>query len=156
MSSERAELIERVRFGGRELSTATVMLHTAIAEASGLTAVETKAIDFLDRFGPLSHKGLTEHSGLAPASVTALIDRLERKDWVRRVPHPGDGRRLLVELNRERVASAAHRYNSIAKGTAELCEQFDDEQLRTILAFIDGAVRTTFRAASEVTEQCER
>src|SRR5437016_4308470 len=74
------------------------MFHTAIADKRGLSAIESKATDYLARFGPLTPKDLVRHSGLAPASVTALVDRLERKGVVRRAPHPGDRRKVLVEL----------------------------------------------------------
>jgi DNA-binding MarR family transcriptional regulator len=33
-----------------------------------------------------------------PASVTSAIDRLERQGFVRRVPHPTDGRAVLAEI----------------------------------------------------------
>ncbi|OZM72757.1 MarR family transcriptional regulator [Amycolatopsis antarctica] len=155
MSSSRAELISKVQGGGRELSTATVMLHTAIAEASGLSAVESKTCEYLARLGPLSPKELTTLCGLAPASVTALLDRLETKGRVRRVRDPRDGRRLTIELDPSHTAAVAPLYTGIAAATARLCERFDDEQLRTITEFLDGAVTATQQAAAEVTNLAE-
>lgn len=152
MSSERAELVQQVQAGGRALSTATVMLHTAIAEASGLTAVESKTCDYLDRFGPLTPKELARHCGLAPASVTALIDRLERKGRVRRVPHPADGRRLLVELDQVNAQATGSLFAGIAEGTRKLCERFDEAQLRTVVEFLEEAAEVTHQAAVEVTD----
>ena len=68
MSSKREDLVRELLEASRVLSTETVMFHTAIAEQHGLSTVETKATDYLARFGPLTPKQLTQHSGLAPAS----------------------------------------------------------------------------------------
>jgi DNA-binding transcriptional ArsR family regulator len=79
----RRDLVEGILAAGRESSAATVMLHTAIAERSGLTATDTKTIDTLIRLGPVTAGELAGYTGLATASVTSLIDRLEKKGLVR-------------------------------------------------------------------------
>src|ERR1700675_1180324 len=75
----RRNLVEGILAAGRESSAATVMLHTAIAERSGLTATDTKTIDTLIRLGPVTAGELAGYTGLATASVTSLIDRLGKK-----------------------------------------------------------------------------
>ena len=107
----RAELIAGLDMAGRIHSSAAVMYHGALAALQDLSATEAKAMDYLDRFGPLTPRELGRHSGLAPASVTGLIDRLERKGFARRLPNPEDGRSRLVELNRERIAPLAHLFD---------------------------------------------
>ena len=82
------------------------MFHTAIAETRGLSPVESKVLDYLARLGPQTPKDLARLSGLAPASVTALIDRLERKGFVGRRPHPDDRRRVLIALDEQAIAAA--------------------------------------------------
>jgi MarR family len=52
---------------------AAVMFHAALSARLGLSATEEKALDLLDRFGPLTARQLAERSGLAPASVTGLV-----------------------------------------------------------------------------------
>src|SRR5262249_13000681 len=84
--AQQGELIEELMAAGRAMSTATVMFHAAVAENVGLSSTEDKAVELLDRFGPLTAGELVEHSGLTSASVTALIDRLERKGFAKRTP----------------------------------------------------------------------
>ena len=81
----RAQVLDALNTAVRAHSTATVLFHSAMAEQFGLSATESKAMDLLDRLGPLSAGDLVEHTGLASPSVTALIDRLESKGFVRRV-----------------------------------------------------------------------
>ncbi|HEY4017370.1 MAG TPA: MarR family transcriptional regulator [Pseudonocardiaceae bacterium] len=151
MSSRREELIQRVFLAGRELSTAAVMFHTAVASKGGLTATETKALDLLERLGPLTAGELSERSGLAPASVTGLIDRLERKGVARRIPHPQDRRRVLIEMNREYLAVSAPQFDDLMTGMRALCSTYNDEQLATIAEFVTAAARIQQSATAKLT-----
>ncbi|MEY2515964.1 MAG: hypothetical protein QOJ89_3322, partial [bacterium] len=47
---------------------------------------------------PVSAGRLAEASGLTTAAVTAVIDRLEKAGYARRLSDPTDRRRVLVEL----------------------------------------------------------
>ena len=65
--STRRQLLDALFQAGRELSAAAVMFHTALAARQGLTATEEKALDLLDRYGPLTGRQLAQRSALAPA-----------------------------------------------------------------------------------------
>ncbi|HEX3782946.1 MAG TPA: MarR family transcriptional regulator [Pseudonocardiaceae bacterium] len=151
MSSRREELLQRVMLAGRELSTAAVMFHTAVAAKGGLTATETKALDLLDRFGPLTAGELAERSGLAPASVTGLVDRLEHKGVARRVPHPQDRRRVLIEMNRSYLAQGAPLFDEFVAGLQALCAKYTDEQLETVVGFITESTKIQQDATAKLT-----
>src|SRR5213595_2727693 len=107
VSAQRQALLEAVYESGRELSTAAVMFHTKLSELRGLSATEGKAIDILMRFGPLTAGEFGERSGLAPASVTGLMQRLEAKGVARRVRHAEDRRKVLIELVGDQASAAA-------------------------------------------------
>lgn len=140
--TERDELVGRLLAGGRELSNAAVMFHTALAEHQGLTATEEKALDLLDRFGPLTARQLRERSGLAPASVTGLIDRLERKGFARRVPNPEDKRSVLVETVPDRLAALGPLFEGYVASLMELVGRYDDRELAAIVDFlVEAAAR---------------
>ncbi|SFW55388.1 MarR family winged helix-turn-helix transcriptional regulator [Amycolatopsis australiensis] len=151
MSSERAKLVEKVLLRSRELSTETVMFHTAISQTRGLSAVESKVLDYVARFGPQTPKDLARHSGLAPASVTAMIDRLERKGIVNREPHPEDRRRVLIALDKEALASGVHLWDHLVKRMHELCERYSDDELRTVIGFIEAAAALTHESTAKLT-----
>ena len=148
----RAELLERLALAGRASSAATVMFHTAVAARQGLSASEEKALDLLERAGPLTAGELARRSGLAPASVTGLVDRLERKGFARRVPNPGDGRSVLVEVDSERVyATVAPLFADWVGSLYELYAGYTDEQLEVILHFLTEAARRQQEATARLT-----
>ena len=153
----RAELLEQLALAGRASSAATVMFHTAVAARQGLSASEEKALDLLERSGPLTAGELARRSGLAPASVTGLVDRLERKGFARRVPNPGDGRSVLVEVDAERLyATVAPLFADWVASLYELYAGYTDEQLEVILHFLTEAARRQQEATARLTADQDR
>lgn len=83
---------------------------------------------------PLSRVG--ERLQVSPASVTNAIDRLERSGYVRREPHPTDGRTtlaVLTDAGRDTV-DAATRSLTGARFGADGISDADARQLFRILA----------------------
>jgi DNA-binding MarR family transcriptional regulator len=149
----RAELLEQLALAGRASSAATVMFHTAVAARQGLSASEEKALDLLERSGPLTAGELARQSGLAPASVTALINRLEAKGFARRVQNPSDRRSVLVEVDPERLyATVAPLFADWVGSLQELYAGYTDEQLEVILHFLNEAARRQREATARLTE----
>ena len=152
-SDKRAELLEQLALAGRASSAATVMFHTAVAARQGLSASEEKALDLLERSGPLTAGELARQSGLAPASVIALINRLEAKGFARRVQNPSDRRSVLVEVDAERLyATVAPLFADWVGSLQELYAGYTDEQLEVILHFLTEAARRQREATARLTE----
>ena len=131
---------------GRALSTAAVLYHGTLAELSGLSPTEWKALDLIQRLGPVTAGALARESGLAPASVTGLVGRLERKGFARRVPNPEDGRSVLVEMIPERLASPEPVFDDFLRSLHELYEEFSDDELRSIVRFATEAAQRQHEA----------
>lgn len=149
--NHRAELLRQLQLAGREQSAATVMFHTALAAHQDLSPTEEKALDLLDRFGPLTAGQLAQRSGLAPASVTGLVDRLERKGFAQRVPHPVDKRSVLIEARPDRLAALGPLFEDWWRSLTELFSGYSDEQLETILHFLNEATRRQQEATTRLT-----
>jgi DNA-binding MarR family transcriptional regulator len=79
---------------------------------------------------------IASHSGLATASVTNLLDRLEQKGFVRRVRDTEDRRRVLVEPIMDRLSGARNRFASTRRSLARLVERYSDRDLAVITDFL--------------------
>jgi DNA-binding MarR family transcriptional regulator len=145
--SRREELLADLGVAGRDRSNAEVMFHTVLSERMGLSTVEEKTLDLLERDGPLTAGELASRTGLAPASVTGLIDRLVRKGFVRRSTHEADRRRVNVEINREHVASFGELFKDLVARFEELYAGYTNAQLELILDY----VRSSTEIMSEAT-----
>jgi DNA-binding MarR family transcriptional regulator len=137
--ARRRRLVEAILAAGRESSTATVLFHNAIAAQTGLAATETKTLDVLLRHGALSAGELGKHTGLASASVTSLIDRLEAKGLVRRVRDGKDRRRVMVQPDASVLARLEPSFAAVGPAFAALLESYNDPQLETILDYMRRA-----------------
>ena len=146
----RDALLREIETGGRALATAAVLFHTAVAALSGLSGSDQRALDLIERFGPLTAGELAERSGLAPASVTGLLSRLERKGLARRVPNPNDRRSVLVELNYEGLADMGPHFLELGRSLRQLYDTFDDEQLAAIARFLREAAQIQQDAAARI------
>lgn len=152
VAARRAELLVALNAAGRAHSTVTVMFHTTLAGKLGLSATEEKALDLLGE-GPLTAGELAERAGLARASVTALVDRLERKGFARRVPNPEDGRSVLIEAAGDRVARLGPLFTEWVCSLEELYAGYSDAELEVILRFmLESAERQRLSAAKLAAE----
>ncbi|MFD0413698.1 MarR family winged helix-turn-helix transcriptional regulator [Streptomyces sp. NPDC127108] len=148
----RADVVARLSAAGRANSAVTVMFHSAVAARQGLNATESKTLDLLIRKGPLTAKDLAAETGLAPASVTGLVDRLEAKGFARRVKHPTDKRRVLVEFRAEKMAGLTEVFADWGREVEEFCEEFTTAELETVIRFLDGAADRQRRAAARLAQ----
>jgi DNA-binding MarR family transcriptional regulator len=145
-SNRRRDVLEALRRAGREHSDATVILHATVADRLGLHPTDAKTMSLLQRRGPLTAGQIAQETGLTTASVTALVDRLERRDMVRRQRDPTDRRRVIVEATDDGVGRFAPFFASSQRSLGRLFEPYTTEELDVILEFL---VRRTDRLRRE-------
>jgi DNA-binding MarR family transcriptional regulator len=143
----RLELLADLRRVGREHSDATVLFHASIATALGLHPTDYKALGVLDRVGPMGAGDLARHTGLAAASVTNLVDRLEAKGFVQREADPSDRRRVLLRAVIDEPA-AADAFASTNASLAQLWDRYSYGELAIIADFL-AANTERLRAETE-------
>jgi DNA-binding MarR family transcriptional regulator len=106
-SEKRTDLLGRVIHAARSAEAAVDRFDGLANAALGINRTDGRCLDILDNAGGSITAGrLAELSGLTTAAVTAVVDRLEKKGYVRRVRDEQDRRRVLVEqtpLLRERT-----------------------------------------------------
>src|ERR1700742_2759456 len=79
-----AELIEEVRGS----QTAVHQMDEAAHRAMGINETDGRCLDIIDRRSRISAGQLATEAGLTTGAVTAVLDRLEGRELVRRVPDP--------------------------------------------------------------------
>jgi DNA-binding MarR family transcriptional regulator len=135
-SARRRILVELARVG-RANSDATVLFHATVATRLGLHPTDYKALGILERLGAMSAGDLARQSGLATASVTNLIDRLEDKGFVQRVRDDQDRRRVVVEPVRDRIGGGSELFASTIESLAQLFKRYSERELVVIADFLD-------------------
>jgi DNA-binding MarR family transcriptional regulator len=125
------ELADEVRAGQR----ATDAVDEAVGEVLGINRTDGKVIDILDQRGRMSAGELARHSGLTTGAVTAVIDRLERAGYVRRVADPADRRRVLVELTPQLKETLEELMGPLGEAGRPLLERYSHDQLELLIEF---------------------
>ncbi|WP_438447914.1 MarR family winged helix-turn-helix transcriptional regulator [Gorillibacterium sp. sgz5001074] len=66
-----------------------------------LTMEQYYVLHFLDKCGSCASSELADHFGVNRSAITAMIDRLDTKGYVRRVKHGDDRRMVYLEITED-------------------------------------------------------
>ena len=135
-AQRRGPLLQRLNDAGRQLSTATILFHQAIADRLGLNLTDHKCVGILLTHGPLTAGELAERTGLTTGAITGVVDRLENAGYVRREDDPHDRRRVIVRAIPKRIVEIERLFDDLAERVAELSKRYTDEELAVILDFM--------------------
>jgi DNA-binding MarR family transcriptional regulator len=102
-----------------------------VGRVLGLNPVDLRCLDWLSE-GPMSATRLAEATGLSAAATTSMIDRLERKGFVRRLKHESDRRQVLVEMTDEGLARTWALYGPLVEEGMPLLAPFTTDELATM------------------------
>jgi DNA-binding MarR family transcriptional regulator len=147
----KEELMAALTHEVRAMQAAVDQMDDAACAALRINRTDGRCLDVIDREGPLTAGTLAERSGLTTAAVTAVLDRLERAGYARRVSDPGDRRRVLVEMTDLARERAGAIWGPLGDFRRELGRYTLDE-LELLRAFHERARELNERRAAEVRE----
>lgn len=148
----RRAVLRELSEAGRELSNVAVVFHTAISRQMDLGVTEEKVLDLLDREGPLTAGELTRRMGLAPASITGVLNRLDAKGYTTRTRDPEDGRRVVVSVRAETVARFLPLFSELIENLDRLHDRYTRDELALILDYVRRATAVQREAAVRLNE----
>lgn len=128
----QVELSNEVRANQR----ATDVVDELVSQLMGINRTDSRCMDILDQHGSMSAGDLAEASRLSTGAITAVIDRLERAGFARRVPDPSDRRRVLVEITPKAYEAAFELMTEPMQALyAPLAARYSDDDLRLLIDF---------------------
>lgn len=146
---------ERILSALRRISRAVDLHSRELARTYGLTAPQLVCLRELDRGGELLSGQLARAVSLSPATVTGILDRLERRHLVLRERRPEDKRQILLRLTEEgrRLARAAPLplHERFRRRLARLSAAKRREIEETLLELVDMMEASEIEAAPLLT-----
>lgn len=110
------------------------------AELHGLGRTDVRALvailDAARRGEALTAGSLGAAVELSSASVTALLDRLERVGHVRRVRDATDRRRVVLEMSESALAAGGEFFGGLQRDLLQAMARYSDDELAVVRRFL--------------------
>ncbi|WP_460532737.1 MarR family transcriptional regulator [Flindersiella endophytica] len=133
---ERRRVTTAIKESLRELSIQLSLLNHQVSTRIELNDVDFGCLDLINRHGPLGAKALARRAGLHPATVTGILDRLERGGWIVRERDPADRRAVLIRALRDRNAEVYGLYTGMNTSVDGILAGYSDAELEVIAGFL--------------------
>jgi DNA-binding MarR family transcriptional regulator len=131
------DVIKRLRKLNQLHSYTTLQMHEAVARKAGLSGTDHKYLGFLIEKGQMTAGELSNLTGLTTGAVTGLIDRLEKKNLVKRQVAADDRRKVIIEPNTENImALFVPLYEEFRNKSEELIASFSNEEIKIIETYL--------------------
>jgi len=103
----------------------------------GVTEQQWRIVRVLSEVGALPLKEIVERCQIFGSSLTGIVDRMEVLDYVRREPHPEDGRITLITLTAKARTLVATMQPLIDATYAQLEKQIGQARMESLFALLD-------------------
>ena len=145
--ARRRHLVLEVKASLREVRNQISLLNRQVGARVELRDVDLDTFDLLSQTGPLSPSALARRLGQHPATVTGILDRLERDGWVTRERAADDRRAVLVRAVPERNSAVLAQFEGMNGSMDDICADYTDEQLELIAGFLHRSAEAGGAAA---------
>jgi DNA-binding MarR family transcriptional regulator len=149
----RRRSVTAIKESMRELSIQLSLLNHHVGAHLDLKDIDLGCLDTIARHGPLTPSALARSAGLHPATMTGILDRLERGGWIARDRDPSDRRAVLVRALRDRNAEIFRLYAGMNASLDQILTTYTDEELDLLAKFLDRTTDAGREATDALTSE---
>lgn len=136
---ERRRLSRAIKESLRDVSAQLSRLNHEVGGRVHVRTSDLECLDHIGREGPLSPTSLARLTGQHPATLTGILDRLERDGWIVRERDPDDRRGVVVRAERGRGAEILRLYlveSGMNPALDEILAGYTEAELAAIADFL--------------------
>ncbi len=136
---DRGRLNRAIKDALRDLGAELGRLNQNVGGRVDLKTTDLACLDVIARYGPLSPSALARRAALHPATVTGILDRLERDGWIVRERDPSDRRGVVIRAQRGRGVELLRLYlidSGMNAAMDDICAQYGEADLETVAGFL--------------------
>jgi DNA-binding MarR family transcriptional regulator len=137
----------------RDLRIQLVLLNHQIGGKLALKDVDLDCLDVLARSGALTPSALARQAGLHPATLTGILDRLERGGWIARDRARADRRSVTIRLLPDRGTEILRLYQPMIGAMDDVLEGYSEAELGVIADFLRRSTGAGQQANGELAQE---
>ncbi|MCB9637913.1 MAG: MarR family transcriptional regulator [Myxococcales bacterium] len=131
----------------------SILFRNALAKKLGLNLTESLCLTILGTKGRSTPTELSRYIGLSTGSTTTLLDRLEKRNFIRRRPNPEDRRGVVIEIDESYTKIARTLVVGVQEAHRALIARYSEEQLEVIADFLHGFAKNLEDHARKIEEE---
>ena len=145
----RRQRITEAKQSLRELRIELSVLNHRVGSQSEIKDVDFDCLDVITRYGPISPTTLARRIGVHAATMTGILDRLERGGWIVRDRDERDRRAVLVRGVPGKQRDIIKLYRGMNSSLDEILDSYSDDQINLVVDFL----RRCTQAGHSATDQ---
>lgn len=136
-----SESIKQIRKLSQQYAFSSLQMHEAVSRKAGLPGTDHKYLGFLLERGQMTAGELASLTGLTTGAVTGLIDRFEKKKFVKRKYATDDRRKVFIEPLTANIMSVFEPlYRDFRGNTEKLLASFSGKELQVLETYFQKAI----------------
>ncbi len=148
------DIIRQFRETSRQYSDASIFMHEAIARKVGLSNTDHKYLGLILQYESITAGEISKLTGLTTGAVTGLIDRLEKKELLKRQFTKEDRRKVLIIPNiKKSMKLLGPVFEELQQRTTQFISTFSEEEVKTIERYFRGATIIMKETANDLNNQ---
>lgn len=155
-NSSKNDLMRDAIEGYRAMQLGSDLFDELAAELLGVNRSDMRAMDVLQRIGPMPAGTLADEIRLSRPATTTVLDRLEKKGYVRRSPDPVDRRRVLIELTPRATERASEIWGGFFGYAEREAPRYTVAELKALRRFAERGIAENERQLARLQRLLDR